>query len=51
MDIGDSSGWGVIGRYDSKKIELEIENIGRGVGAGVDRDVGVEVYSVKYIQV
>ena len=35
LDIGDSTGWGGVVRYDIKEVELEGENYGRGVDAGV----------------
>ena len=35
LDIGDSTGWGGVVRYYSKGVELEGENCGRGVDAGV----------------
>ena len=48
MDIGESSGWGGVGRDDSKEVELKFEIFVKVVCVGVDRDIGVELFSGDY---
>ena len=46
--IGDSVVWNGVGRDDTTEVGLVVENIMRGVGSGLNRDIGGEVFINDY---
>ena len=46
--IGDSVVWNGFGRDDTTEVGLVVENIMRGVGSGLNRDIGGEVFINDY---